>query len=110
MSHEIDILFQCPDRCCEIQSSDPAMGEQIIEELVSLALTDLFKKVIIQEITLTFPQPFADVEDLITISIRATGIGPLHTYINLDCVVESCLGSVLLELFGSLDVERCIVA
>src|SRR5258708_29573602 len=100
MYHDIDILFQCPDRCCEIQSSDPAMGEQVVEELVSLALATLFKRVVVQDISLTFPQPFAGADALIAISIRARGMSPLRNHANLDCVVEGCLGSVLLELFG----------
>ena len=108
----IDVLIQCPGSYCEVQSSDPFTGERAVEELVSLALTNLFDMVITQDVSVIFPSAPAPKDSLISISIHALGCDPLPIidHANLDCVIEACLGSALVEFFDSFDVEHCIVA
>jgi hypothetical protein len=111
-THIIDMLFLCPNACGEIQSSDPSIGECAVEELVSLALATFFESILIQDVCVIFPPANAPKDARISIALRAQGCDPLpiEDQTNLACAIEHCLSSVLLELFGSLEVERCLVA
>jgi hypothetical protein len=111
MQHTIEVRFQCPDSYYEISNDNPSMGECAVEELTSLALTDLFDVVLIEEVAVIFPPADVHADDPITISIRAQGLDLLPTAdsVYLDCAIESHLACALSEFFGSLNVASCTV-
>ena len=104
----IDAFFQCLDHYCEV---DPCTSEPMVEELVSLALTTLFESVLVQEVSVIFPPASVSSDSFISVLIRAQSCEPLPTIdcMHLDCVIEDCLSNTLRELFGSLEVKRCLV-
>lgn len=107
----IDVLFQSPDRFCEVWSGDIPTGECAVEEMASLALLTIFDTVLIEDVSVTFPPAHARPDSPIAIAIRAQGCDPLPMVdlAHLDCAIEDRLACAMVELFGSLNVERCTV-
>lgn len=109
--HDIAMLIQCPERRCEIQPGERALTECLIEELISCVLSTLFQVVLIEDVSLVLPATPVHQETQITLSLHALGYEPLSTIApNLfDYVVEDRLSCALIELFGSLHVQRFAV-
>jgi hypothetical protein len=109
---EIQVLFYCIDRLCEILLDKTIVAESTVEELVSMTLLTLFETVIVHDISITLPSVPICAQAPIAISIRAHGYNPLLLEDSqpLDCAIEERLSCVLLELFGTLDIEHYAVA
>lgn len=109
--NEIDVLFHCGNRFCEIPSDDVSAAEAAVEEMTSLALITIFDSIKVHGVSVTFLPAGACAEATIEIAIRARGIDPLPMVdcTSLDCVVEDRLSCALVEFFGMLNVERCAV-
>jgi hypothetical protein len=109
--HDIAMLIQYPDHWCEVISDDLAAAECLVEELVSHVLSTLFQVVLIEDVSLLFPHPHAHQDALTTLSLHALGCDPLPlvAHKRLDYIIEERLSRALVELFGSLNVERFAV-
>lgn len=109
--NEIDIIFRCGNRFCEIPSNDVSTAESVVEEMSALTLITIFEHVKMQEVSVSFPSASARADDEIVLSIRAQGFNPLPSLdlAHLDCAIEDRLSCALVELFGMLNVERCAV-
>lgn len=109
--HEIDFCVRCPDRCCEMLPDNPVLAECIVEDLLCRELSTLFEVVLVDDVSISFPSARSSRDEPITLTLRAQGCDPfpLPALTNLDCVIEGRLSCALVELFGSLNVERCAV-
>ncbi|HET8840707.1 MAG TPA: hypothetical protein VFN35_04530 [Ktedonobacteraceae bacterium] len=110
--YKIDARFSCPNRFCEVRSDDSTSANSIVEELVSLALLDLFDEIEIKEVSVTFPSLSVRSNEQIAISICAQGYNLLPHVESATCLdgkIEDCLACALLELFGLLNVDRCAI-
>lgn len=107
--HDIAMLIQCPDSGCEVLAEDLVMAECMVEELVSQVLSTLFQVVLIEHVSLTFSPGSANQQALITLSLHALGCESLPTMALLAYTIEERLSCALVELFGSLNVERFAV-
>lgn len=111
--HDIAMLIRCPARRCEIQPGDLALAECLVEELVSNVLTALFQVVVIEDVSLILPvsHTHTDPDAPIKLSLHAQGYDPLPKVPArlLDYIIEEHLSCALIELFGSLHVERFAV-
>lgn len=101
---EINVVFHCSSRFCDIPSNDPIMAEQAVEELASLTLIALFERVVIHAVSVTF----SDANEQVVLSIHAQGQEPLFEVdlAHLDRTIEERLSRALSELFGMLHVGR----
>ncbi len=109
--HDIAMTVQCPDRWCEILPNDLTIAEYLVEELVAHVLSTLFQVVLIEDISLiSLPVPVHQ-GALITLSLHALGGDPLPPVVRdlFDCTIEERLSCALVEIFGSLHVERFAV-
>lgn len=109
--HDIAMLIQCPEHWCEIQPGDLAMAECLIEELIACVLSTLFQVVQIEDVSLILPSTPMYKEALVTLSLHALGYDPLSPVARnlFDYIIEERLSGALIELFGSLHVERFAV-
>lgn len=109
--HDIDFRVRCADRCCEVLPDEPILAECIVEELLCRVLSTLFEVVLVDDVSLTFPPASAHQDSTIMLALHAQGCNPfpLPTLANLDCMIEDRLSCALVELFGSLHVERFAV-
>ena len=111
--HDIAMLIRCPARRCEIHPGDLALAECLVEELVSNVLSMLFQVVVIENVSLILPstRPHPDPDAPIKLSLHAQGYDPLPGAPErlLDYIIEERLSCALIELFGSLHVERFAV-
>lgn len=104
----INLCITAPADRTEVILSATDVVESVVESLISLILLDFFEKVIIDEVSVTYP---TEHEIPVTMALRAQGIEPLRKADNLDILVEERITSALSELFGSfLQVGRSIVA
>jgi hypothetical protein len=108
---EIEVLFRCENRFCEVSSENVSMAESAVEELAAQALSTIFETVLVGMVSVTFPPAHASADSPIVISLRAQGINPLPSVdlTPLDCAIEDRLACALVELFGLLNVEQCAV-
>lgn len=109
--HDIAMLIQCPERWCEIQPGERVLAECLIEELISSVLSTLFQIVLIEDVSLSLSATPMHQETPVTLSLHALGYEPISTVApNLfDYVIEERLSCALIELFGSLHVQRFAV-
>ncbi len=109
--HDIAMLIQCPEHWCEIQPGERALAECLVEELIACVLSTLFQVVLIEDVSLILPAYSVHQETLVTLSLHALGYDPLTTVARnlFDYIIEERLSSALIELFGSLHVERFAV-
>jgi hypothetical protein len=108
---EIDIILRCTDRFCEVTADNITEAECAVEEMTSLALLEIFEHVLVEDVTVRFSPSSVWQEAEIMLAIHAQGIQPLPSIdvATLDCTIEDRLLCVLIELFGTLNVERCAV-
>jgi hypothetical protein len=110
-TNEINVLFHCIDRFCEVPLDDSIAAENVVEPLVRLTLRNIFMSINNLNVSITLPSGPVSADAPVAISIHAQGSGPLLPINShfLDCAVEDRLACALLELFGTLDVKRCAV-
>ena len=106
--HDIAMQIRCSNRYCEVLPDDVTMAECAVEELLSRVLLTFFEVVCVKDVSLTFWPASADQASSITISLQAQGYDPLPslTLDYLDCAIVEQVSRALVELFGSLNVER----
>ena len=109
---EINVLFYCIDHLCEVPFDNLTAAECTVEEVVSLTLLTIFGSILVHSVSITVPPAPACANAPIAISICAQGQNPytLTDNLPLDCAIEARLSCAFIELFGTLDVERCAVA
>ncbi len=60
----IQIRVQCPDEFFEVVPNELEHAELTVEELVSQALVELFGTVLVEDVTIRFPQPDCKCRDM----------------------------------------------
>lgn len=106
--HDIDVRIRCPNRYCEVLPEDVTLAEFLLEELFYRVLAAFFDVVCIEDVTLALWPASLGQSASITIVLRAQGydlLPPLPAG-NLGHAIEERLLQALVELFGSLSVER----
>lgn len=60
----IQICVQCPDKFLEVVPDELENAELAVEDLVSRALVELFGTVLVEDVTIRFPQPDCQRRDI----------------------------------------------
>lgn len=106
--HDIDVRIRCPNRYCEVLPENVILAECLLEELLYRVLATFFEVVFIGDVALAFWPASIGQSSSITIGLRAQGyslLSPLSLDV-LDRAIRERLLGALVELFGSLRVER----
>lgn len=109
--HDIDVRIRCLNRYCEVLPEHVTLAECLLEELLSRVLTAFFEVVLIGDVTLAFWPASLGQTSSITLGLRAQGYNLLspQSLDALDHAIRERLLAALVELFGSLRVERFAV-
>ena len=107
----IQIYMECVEKFSEILPNDVEYAELVVEDLVSHILLDFFTEAIIDEVSISFSSDSLKEQQPSFIRINAQCSNRISQLLpndveNMELALEASLSCVLVELLGSVNVNK----
>jgi hypothetical protein len=107
----IQIYMECVEKFSEILPNDLEYAELVVEDLVSHILLDFFTEAIIDEVSISFSSDSLKEQQPSFIRINAQCSNRISQLLsndveNMELALEASLSCVLVELLGSVNVNK----